>query len=117
HALEACGEVLAFEELHRDVGDAVAYAVVEDLHDVRAAELGGGLRLALEASADLRERCDLGVDELHRARDVEARVMREPDGPHAALPELADEPESIRYDGAFGEIHALLPGCSGSPRS
>ena len=49
-------EVLAFEQLHRDVGHAALGAVVEDLHHVRAAHRRGRARLLDEAVAHLRDR-------------------------------------------------------------
>ena len=55
-ALEAMVEILALEVLHRDVRRAVPDAVIEDLHDVRALELRGGLGFALEALAHVGRR-------------------------------------------------------------
>ena len=63
---EALEEVLAVEQLHHDEGLVAVDAVVEDLHDVGAAELGGGGRLAPEALARGLLLGELRVDELDR---------------------------------------------------
>ena len=94
-AAEAAVQVLPLEQLHRDVGDAAPHAVVEDLHDVGAPELGRGLGLALEAPRDLGRARGGRVHELERARRLELRVLRGPDGAHAPLAEGADEPEAV----------------------
>jgi len=67
--------------------------VVEDLHDVRAAELRRRLRLALEAHRRLGVLRDLALDELHRAWHVEAAVAGLPHGAHASATDHAVELE------------------------
>ena len=106
-ALEALAEVLAVEELHGDVRRPVPDAVIEDLHDVRAAELRRGLGLALEAGLRLGKLGDLALDELDRAGDVEREVRREPDRAHAALAELSIEPEALRDDHVGCQLHRV----------
>src|SRR5207245_6262075 len=83
-ARDSLAEVLAVEELHRDVRRAFAYAVVEDLHDVRAAELRRRLRLALEALLRLGHMGELPLDEFYGARNVEPEVRCVPDRPHSS---------------------------------
>jgi hypothetical protein len=104
---EALRQVLALEELHGDVRRASPHAVVEDLHDMRAAELRGGLGLALEAGPQLGRLRGLFVDELDRARHVEPGVLGEPHGPHSALPQRADQTESIGDDEPCGQLHGV----------
>ncbi len=57
-------EVLADEQLHDQVGEAAVHAVVVDLDDVRAAEHGRCLGLALEARARRLHGEHVGADEL-----------------------------------------------------
>ena len=101
---KALTEVLALEELHRDVRTALPDAVVEDLHDVRVPKLSRSLRFALEARVRLGDVGELTLDELHRARRVEPEVHRLPDGSHAAPADHPNQAEAIRHDHIFLEF-------------
>lgn len=48
-AFEAYLQVLAFEQLHREIRLSFELTVVEDLDDIGTAKLGCGARLALES--------------------------------------------------------------------
>ncbi len=113
-AVEPLAELLAVEQLHGDVRRAVEDAVVEDLHDVRATERCGRLRLALEARLRLGHLRKFAFDEFHRAGDVETEVGRVPDRPHTSLPELAIELEALCDDNVRCELHG---GPRKSPRT
>ncbi len=97
-ALDPLAELLAFEELHHDVRDLLAgQAVVEDLNDVRALDLGCGGGLAAEAG-DGRGRLDeLGRHELDGDLGVERGVLGRPNAAHAALLQEAREPNGRRH--------------------
>ena len=88
-------EILALEVLHRNVGNVLPHAVIEDLDDVAALELCRGFRLALEARAQLGALLAARIDQLDRAKDVEPGVLGQPNRAHAAASELAYEPEPI----------------------
>ena len=92
-AREPVGERLAFEVLHDQVVDAVLLADVVERADVRMAERGDRLRLALEAEAELRVAGEVRRQHLDRDGAVEARVARAVDLAHAARAER----ETISY--------------------
>ena len=101
-------EGLAFEVLHREIRDvAVRDAVVENLNDVRGTQRRGGFRLALETLADLGLVGRFGVNELHRAGDVERRMLCRPDVAHAAFAEQALEAKTVGDDGALFQFHGV----------
>src|SRR5262249_25154658 len=64
-----------------------------------------GLRLLLEAAADLGVLRRLTEDELDGTGDVQAHVVRAPDGAHAASAQLVEEPVASGDDGALREVH------------
>ncbi len=105
--MEAVGQVFPFEELHGDEGHPLADAVVEDLDDVGAAELGGGHRLAIEAGASPGVGGHLGPHELHGAGDLEGQVVGEPHRAHAPLAEQPGQPKALGDDQVGPELQAL----------
>ena len=82
------GEVVAFDERHRDVLDAVDLTHVVNAHDVAMRHLAGEQQLLLEPAFDLlrgrRVPGHLGADDLHRHHHRELGVPRLIDGAHAA---------------------------------
>ena len=102
-AIETARERLALEVFHGDVGRAVPRAVIEHVHDVRAAKLRLDLRLALEASDHLRLTAPFALDELDCARNAEAEVAREPHRSHAPFADLPHEPKPIGDRDPFTE--------------
>ena len=62
--LEAVEQVFALEQLHHDERLLTFDAVIEDVHDVRAAQLGGGGCFACETLARVFLLRQLGVDQL-----------------------------------------------------
>ncbi len=109
---EPVRERLAVEQLHRDEGDGrrLVDAVIDDLHDVGAAQRGRGLRLPLEALEHLRLRADLRIDELDGDRRVERQVLRFPHRSHPALTELLGQAVTAGDDLACARrIHLDAP--------
>ncbi len=79
---EVCGEGVALDEVHDDVGHAVVDARVEEGHDVGVSHLPRGVGLAQKTLArDGVERA-LGVEHLHRgaARNVDVAGGKHPRG-------------------------------------
>ena len=106
--LQARGQVFPFEQLHGDVGRALPHPMIEDLHHVGAADLRRAPGLALEALAHLGGGRGVGVDELERTGDVQADVLRLPDGPHAPLAERALQAKAVGDDDPGGD-HGRVP--------
>ena len=109
-------EVLPAEKLHGDVRrPVVERPVVEHLDDVTRAQLGGRLRLGVEASERLGGADELPRDELDRDGLPEPRVGRGPDGPHPALaddglePVLTGDDCSRRNERGRRSAHQTLP--------
>ena len=108
-------ELLAVEPLHDDERQTSGHApVIEDLHDMRTAQLRGDARLALEA---LRERLVLnqrfGVDELHSDFGFEPEVLCLPHAPHAPLADRTDQPDVGCHRHAFEEMHRQINASQG----
>ena len=79
-----------------ELGDDVALGrvgsrVVEDLEDVLVAQLGDGVRLALQARARLFLPGEMRMQDLDRDLAVERRVGRFVDHRHTALPHLLEQ--------------------------
>jgi hypothetical protein len=83
--------------------------VVENLHDVRAAERRGRLGLSLETSLRLGHWGVIAFDEFHRARDVEPHVGGVPDRAHAAPANLAVEPKATGNDSVLYQLNRHRP--------
>ena len=92
---EALRERLTLEALHRDVRDALVDAVVEDLHDVHAAQLGRRLRLAMEAREHPFAPSQVRVDELDGDGRPERGVLGAPDRAHPPSSERGDQAVAI----------------------
>ncbi len=92
---EALEEILAVEQLHHDERLIAVDAVIEDLDDVGAAELGGGRRLATEALAGGLLLGQLGVDELDGDVRGQREVLRDPNRRLRSLPDGADQPIAL----------------------
>ncbi len=88
--VDAVGEALPLEELHREVGHAVDGARVVDLDDVGVLEARRGLRLAEEARGERGVRGQLAAQDLQR----HALLQRELQG-------LVDHPERARAEHAL----------------
>jgi hypothetical protein len=93
---EPLSEVFAIKGFEHEVGDGPIDSVVEHPGDVARTEPGRGLRLALEALAELLGAGKPGRHELQRDVDFEGAMVRAPDRAHAAAAELLDEQISGR---------------------
>src|SRR5258706_4747418 len=84
----------ALEQLHRDVGDALVLADVEDGDDARVVEPAGRAGLAQEALAHLAEDVlgQIGQQRLERHLALDQRVDRAVHDAHRAASELAHDP-------------------------
>ena len=78
---------------------------IEDLRDVRATDLRGGLRLEDEPSARALVLREAVEDDLHRHLHVEREMVRDPDAAHAAATEKPFEANALRDQRARGELH------------
>jgi hypothetical protein len=83
--------------------------MIEDLDDVRAAELSRGLRLALEPRVGLGDVRHRDVHELHGADGVQPDVAGLPDRAHAAATDHPRELEPLGDDHVFCEDHPAGP--------
>jgi len=113
-ALELLVEVLAFQELHREVRRAVLDPVVGDVDDVGALDPGEHLCFAVKAHARLVRSGVAGLDELDGDDEVQPRVAGHPDGAHAALREQLLHAVLARDDGACpNRAHIPKPSMKG----
>ena len=88
---QALGEALPLDEAHREIMLAVVLADLEDRHDPRMVEVGGGLGLGVEAF-DVGLVGELaGEDHLERDGPVEAHLPGLEHDPHSAAGDLADD--------------------------
>ena len=92
-ATEPRGERLAVEELHDEVNDVLAelalhLAEVDDVDDVRVADVVHRLRFMEETRDDVLLRGQLLEQDLDGNTLADERVLAEVDGAHAALAEL-----------------------------
>jgi hypothetical protein len=81
---------LAFDELHRDVGDRILAADVVDGHDVRMIESRGGARLLLEAPERLGAG-DVRRQDFQRDVAVELRITGAVNLSHSAGADRRDD--------------------------
>ena len=99
-------QVVALEELHRDVGRAVGVvAEVEDGHHVGVHHARDRARLALEAVLLLGVARDLGQHDLERDVALEERVVGVVDDAHGARAEAAQDvvlADTRREVGGYG---------------
>jgi hypothetical protein len=87
-AVDDRAQVLAFEQLHHQIGEAVVLlADVEDDGDVGVLECGGDLRLPFEPGQAPLGDGDLRRQHLHRDRAAQPLVDGPPDLAHAAPPD------------------------------
>ncbi len=113
-ALKTLAEVLAVEELHRDVRRPFTHPVIEDLDDVGAPELRRGLGLALEAlllprgAAAISPSMNLTAQGISRPRCVACQTE-----PMPPCPSCRREPESLRDDHVGCELHRRSPRFAG----
>src|SRR5207237_10449929 len=80
-----------------ELGDEIARlrlrtGEVVDVEDVRVMQARNGVRLAIEALADLLSRMEVGVQHLHGDGAPELGVPAPPHHGHSALPDLLLEP-------------------------
>src|SRR5262249_13042628 len=78
---------------------------VEDSDDVAVVELGDGLRLALEALAELLVPAEGGGDGLDGHEPVEDRVVGLVDLAHCSLADLVDDPVLAQLRALHGTRH------------
>ena len=87
--LDTLGQRLAIHKRHREVHESVGLVYRVNGNDVRMRELGGQLRLAQEAVAQLRSGRELRGQELDGDEPVEVHFAREIHHAHAAATKLA----------------------------
>ena len=103
-------QALPFEQLHHEVGGAVARAHVEHREDVGMVEGGGRARLLLEAADAVRAGGDLGGKDLHRDLAPQPCVAGTVDLAHAAGSEEAQHLVGPQPHPG-GQARALLRRC------
>ncbi len=107
----AVRERLPFQQLHHQIRGAVIVTDIVKRADVGMIELRDGLRLALEALAELRIGREVGRKDLDGHLAVEAPIARPVDLPHPARPERSNDvvrPEPrARLDLQEDRIHGL----------
>ena len=101
------GQVLALDELHREVEHPVDLAGVVDGDDVRVLERGGDPRLAREALAEALGLGEVGRDDLDGGAALEVQVLRAVDHAHAAAADPLLDPVS-RDDRAEARVVARV---------
>jgi hypothetical protein len=106
--VETLEEIFPFEQFHHDERLTFINAVVEDLHDVRAAQLGGGRRFTLETFASVFAFGQLGIDELDGDVRIQRQMIGNPNSALRTLPERSDEPIAIAQNSACLEVHQGL---------
>src|SRR5262249_48834147 len=103
---DADAKVLALEQLHDDVGDAVrGHSVIEDLHGVRAPDASRGHGLAAEARQEPGVADERFADELDRHLGVEREVLRAPDAAHTPSGQRFDQAQVGAHEGAWMNAH------------
>ena len=90
-ALEALGQVFALDQLHHERGPGARFLQAVDAGDVRMAERGQHLRLAVEAGHPLLVAREEFRQELQRDFAVQPRVGGTKHFSHATSPELAGD--------------------------
>jgi hypothetical protein len=95
-------EVDALDVLHGDVVDALHLADLEDRHDVRVLQAGGGARLALEAGEGVLAGQERGGHGLERDLALEDRVLGQVHLAHGAVAELRLDLELAELAGFQG---------------
>lgn len=91
------------EQLHHEVGRAfelLGHAGVEDLEQARMSWATGDACCLQEPRGERFGLRELGAHELDRELSVGNLVTGDPDGPHAALADLAEEPMLVGDEGA-----------------
>ena len=100
-------QVAPLEVLHDEVGPRVGRDVeVEDLDDVRMAQLRHDLRLAAEARERVLVSLKLGEQQLHRELPGKADVLRHVDLAHRAPADAAAEHVAV----AQNDVRVRAPG-------
>jgi hypothetical protein len=84
---QSLGQASPRDELHGEVGPAVLFAHVVDLHDVRMPQVGHRFRLALEAGPVGRPGAVAGEQHLQGDGAAQAEVACPVDDAHAAAAE------------------------------
>ena len=113
--VDGVGEVLAGEELHRVVGEALPSGAagllgrrqgvdVVDADDVRVIERGGGLGLALEALDDLVLDAPAYEEDLEGDLAAQVAVVGAVDDAHAAAAQLRDDAVAAHQQGGVGRV-------------
>ena len=75
---------VALDVLHHQIGEPAVFALVQDAHDVRVGEPGGGLGFAAQPVQELRVVGQMGMEDLQRDIALQPLVRGEVDGGHPA---------------------------------
>ena len=106
-AREQGREVLAVEQLHRHVGEALGgEADVDDVDDVGVSHQRGGAGLLQEATDDVGLHGLVGVEDLDGELAADGDVLGEVDGGHAAVAEVLEDAVAVRDHGADRVVEA-----------
>ncbi len=88
---DAPGETAALDEFQREIRQAVVFADLVNLHDVRVAQPGDGAGLAVEARQLRLVSVGAGENHLERDQAVEGQLPRLVDDAHAAAADLFED--------------------------
>src|SRR5260221_12838407 len=81
-------ERACFEITHNEIGDAVAFTIIENRQDVRVFKPGNDARLLLKACDEFRTLCQLTWQDFDRDVPIHGWLIRLIDSCHTALPNL-----------------------------
>ena len=100
-----------FEIPHDEIGDAFAFAVIEDRQNVRVLQPGNDTRLLLEALREFGALRQLPRQDFDRHVPIHGRLIRLIDGCHASFADLTDNSVGAKHlPGLKGvHVHTCLP--------
>ena len=100
-----CFERPRFEVAHHEIGDAVAFAEIEDGQDVRMFEPRDDTRLLLEARRKLGTLRQLARQDFDRHVPIHGRLVRLVDGRHASFADLTDNSVGAKHLPRLKSVH------------
>src|SRR4051794_35913059 len=104
-------ERAAVDDLHRDVGRALAFAAIVDRDHVLVVEAGGMRGLATEALDELLVLGEALVEHLERDAASELLVLGAVDVGHAARSQAADDPVAAVDNRVGGNLSHFTRSC------
>ena len=106
--LDDVAQRVALDVLHHQVGHPAVLALVQDAHDVRVREPGGGLRLAAQPVEELRVAGQVGVQHLQCHIPLQPAVGGQVDGGHAAAGEPGLDQVPAIHQGANERVRRVF---------